>query len=65
MRCFRCWFRHGQCFLVRFTATTLYKDVLSVSITKYENRYGYHIPRTTARDNYYSKLEEKRAADKQ
>ncbi|KAM3509279.1 hypothetical protein MY11210_006372 [Beauveria gryllotalpidicola] len=27
--------------------------------------YGYHIPRTTARDNYYSKLEEKRQAEKQ
>ncbi|ATY65524.1 Cytochrome c subunit fungal [Cordyceps militaris] len=27
--------------------------------------YGYHVPRTTARDNYYAKLEEKRYADKQ
>lgn len=25
-------------------------------------RYGYHVPRTVARDNYYRKLEEERAA---
>ncbi|EGO55929.1 hypothetical protein NEUTE1DRAFT_95878 [Neurospora tetrasperma FGSC 2508] len=24
--------------------------------------YGYHMPRTNARDNYYKKLEEERAA---
>ncbi|KAK3305157.1 uncharacterized protein B0T15DRAFT_531488 [Chaetomium strumarium] len=24
--------------------------------------YGYHVPRTVARDNYYRKLEETRAA---
>ncbi|KAK4244861.1 hypothetical protein C7999DRAFT_34788 [Corynascus novoguineensis] len=24
--------------------------------------YGYHVPRTNARDNYYKKLEEERAA---
>ncbi|KAK3903596.1 hypothetical protein C8A05DRAFT_14451 [Staphylotrichum tortipilum] len=24
--------------------------------------YGYHMPRTNARDNYYRKLEEERAA---
>ncbi|KAK4460768.1 hypothetical protein QBC42DRAFT_288238 [Cladorrhinum samala] len=24
--------------------------------------YGYHMPRTNARDNYYKKLEEQRAA---
>ncbi|KAL2134499.1 hypothetical protein VTI74DRAFT_11682 [Chaetomium olivicolor] len=24
--------------------------------------YGYHVPRTVARDNYYKKLEEERAA---
>ncbi|KAK3196348.1 Cytochrome c oxidase subunit 7A [Lecanicillium sp. MT-2017a] len=23
--------------------------------------YGYHVPRTVARDNYYAKLDEKRA----
>jgi len=26
------------------------------------NRYGYHAPRTAARDNYYKKLEAERAA---
>jgi cytochrome c oxidase subunit 7 len=26
------------------------------------HRYGYHMPRTNARDNYYKKLEEERAA---
>ncbi|KAK5990958.1 Cytochrome c oxidase polypeptide VIIA [Cladobotryum mycophilum] len=26
--------------------------------------YGYHMPRTIARDNYYAKLEEERAARK-
>ncbi|KAF4121013.1 cytochrome c oxidase subunit 7 [Geosmithia morbida] len=26
--------------------------------------YGFHVPRTNARDNFYAKLEEKRAADK-
>lgn len=26
------------------------------------DRYGYHVPRTQARDNYYKKLEEERAA---
>lgn len=25
-------------------------------------RYGYHVPRTQARDNYYKNLEEQRAA---
>jgi cytochrome c oxidase subunit 7 len=25
-------------------------------------RYGYHVPRTNARDNFYKKLEEERAA---
>lgn len=25
-------------------------------------RYGYHMPRTHARDNYYKKLEDERAA---
>ncbi|KAK3395222.1 hypothetical protein B0H63DRAFT_518288 [Podospora didyma] len=24
--------------------------------------YGYHVPRTVARDNYYKKLEDERAA---
>jgi cytochrome c oxidase subunit 7 len=24
-------------------------------------RYGYHVPRTQARDNFYKKLEEERA----
>lgn len=28
-------------------------------------RYGFHVPRTVARDNFYAKLEEQRAADKQ
>ncbi|KAL1847837.1 hypothetical protein VTK73DRAFT_10253 [Phialemonium thermophilum] len=27
--------------------------------------YGYHIPRTNARDNYYKKIEEERAAKAQ
>lgn len=27
------------------------------------NRYGYHMPRTHARDNYYTKLEAKRAEE--
>lgn len=27
-------------------------------------RYGFHMPRTNARDNYYIKLEEERAAQK-
>jgi cytochrome c oxidase subunit 7 len=26
------------------------------------SRYGYHVPRTQARDNFYKKLEEERAA---
>jgi hypothetical protein len=26
-------------------------------------RYGYHVPRTNARDNFYNKLEEQRAAE--
>lgn len=26
------------------------------------HRYGYHMPRTNARDNYYRKLEAERAA---
>lgn len=25
------------------------------------NRYGYHMPRTHARDNYYTKLEQQKA----
>ncbi|KAG9251727.1 uncharacterized protein F5Z01DRAFT_662768 [Emericellopsis atlantica] len=25
--------------------------------------YGYHMPRTNARDNFYAKLEEKRASN--
>ena len=25
-------------------------------------RYGYHMPRTNARDNFYKKIEEERAA---
>lgn len=29
------------------------------------HRYGFHVPRTVARDNFYSKLEEKRASEKQ
>jgi len=33
-----------------------------VSLTKTDSRYGYHAPRTAARDNYYKKLEEQRAA---
>lgn len=28
------------------------------------SRYGYHVPRTNARDNFYTKLEEHRAAEK-
>jgi hypothetical protein len=27
------------------------------------DRYGFHVPRTNARDNFYSKLEEKRASE--
>jgi cytochrome c oxidase subunit 7 len=27
-----------------------------------DTRYGYHVPRRDARDNYYKKLEEERAA---
>jgi hypothetical protein len=27
------------------------------------DRYGYHMPRTHARDNYYTKLEAKRAEE--
>ncbi|KAF4342704.1 cytochrome c oxidase subunit 7 [Fusarium beomiforme] len=30
----------------------------------FDSRYGYHMPRTNARDNYYIKLEEERAAQK-
>lgn len=26
-------------------------------------RYGFHVPRTNARDNFYSKLEDKRASE--
>lgn len=26
------------------------------------SRYGYHVPRTNKRDNFYKKLEEERAA---
>ena len=29
------------------------------------HRYGFHVPRTVARDTFYAKLEEQRAADKQ
>jgi hypothetical protein len=30
----------------------------------FRSRYGFHMPRTNARDNYYIKLEEERAAQK-
>lgn len=26
-------------------------------------RYGFHVPRTNARDNFYAKLEQKRASE--
>lgn len=28
-----------------------------------EDRYGYHMPRTNARDRFYEKLEQERAAN--
>ena len=38
---------------------------LVVVVRALTNRYGFHMPRTNARDAFYNKLEEQRAAEKE
>lgn len=46
------------------SGTRAHEPILSPCQTRYltQHRYGYHMPRTNARDNYYKKLEDERAA---
>lgn len=33
-------------------------------LTRENHRYGFHMPKTNARDKFYTKLEQERAAEK-